>query len=165
MSRFFPHTAYAEDQPFSHAILSTHVLTRGFQAGAAMGPLVALPWYMIRKRTLPLAPTLMRSIGVGSLAGTGLLTVGLAARMWDKEPIEWADRSWRLLENKGQVECDDWSYSGAVMGAAAAALARTNMGWRGILGGTGLGSIVGVGGYMVYRYGIKGGKWEDNKRL
>jgi hypothetical protein len=165
MSRFFPHTAYAEDQPFSHTILATHVLTRGFQAGAVMGPLVALPQYLIRKPTLPLAPTLLRSIGVGSLVGTGLLTVGLTARMWDKEPIEWADRSWRLLENKGQVEVDDWSYGGAVLGAGAATLARSNMGWRGILGGTGLGSIAGVGGYMVYRYGIRGGKWEEDKSL
>lgn len=78
--------------------------------------------------------------------------------MWDKEPIEWADRSWRLLENKSQVEVDDWSYGGAVLGAAAATLAKTNLGWKGFLGGTGLGSLVGVCGYMVYRHGIKGGK-------
>jgi hypothetical protein len=159
MSRFFPHPSYAEDQPFSRTILTTHALTRGFQAGTVMGPLVALPWYFLRKPTLSPAPTLLRSIGVGSLAGTALLTLVLAARMWDKEPIEWADRSWRLLENKGQVEVDDWSYGGAGLGAAATALARTNMGWRGVLSGTGLGSLVGVGGYMVYRHGIKGGKW------
>jgi hypothetical protein len=85
--------------------------------------------------------------------------------MWDKEPIEWADRSWRLLENKGQVEVDDWGYGGAVLGTAAAIFARTNMGWRGVLGGAGLGSLVGVGGYMVYRHGIKGGKWEEDKSL
>jgi hypothetical protein len=165
MSRFFRHPGYAEDQPLSHTILTTHVLTRGFQAGALMGPLAAVPWYFLRRPTLSLAPTLLRSVGVGSLFGTGLLSLGLAARMWDKEPIEWADRSWRLLENKGQVEVDDWSYGGAVLGAAAATLAGTNMGWRGVLGGTGLGSLVGVGGYMVYRHGIKGGKWEEDKSL
>ncbi len=104
-------------------------------------------------------------MGVGSLVGTGLLSTVLAARMWDKEPIEWADRSWRLLENKGQVEVDDWGYSGAILGATAATLAKSNMGWRGILGGTGLGSLIGVGGYMVYRHGINGGKWQDGKSL
>lgn len=77
--------------------------------------------------------------------------------MWGKEPIEWNDRSWRLLENKGQVEVDDWSYGGAIMGAAATVFARTNMGWRGFLGGTGLGSLVGVGGYMVWKHGMH--KW------
>lgn len=170
MSRFFPHPAFAEDQPFPHVILTTHVLTRGFTAGALVGSLIRLPGYFLSKPTSsipagPLSTAVLRSAGVGTVVGTGLLSVVLAVRMWDKEPIEWADRSWRLLENKGQVEVDDWSYSGALLGAAATTLSRRNLGWRGLLGGMGLGSLVGVGGYMGWRYGINGGKWEEDKSL
>jgi hypothetical protein len=167
MSRFFPHPPYAEDQPFSKTILTTHVLHRGFTAGALVGPLIGLPYYYFSKSSVPrtLSSTIFRSAGVGTVVGTGLLSIGLAARMRDKEPIEWSDRSWRLLENKGQVEVDDWSCGGAIMGAAATVAARTNMGWRGLLGGAGLGSLVGVGGYMVWRHGVNGGTWEEDKSL
>jgi hypothetical protein len=165
MSRFFPHPPYAEDQPYSKTILTTHVLSRGFTAGALIGALLSLPSHYIRKPPHSLPTTLIRSAGLGTVIGTSLLSIGLAARMWDKEPIEWKDRSWRLLENKGQVEVDDWSYGGAVMGAAAAVTARTKLGWRGYLGGMGLGSLVGVGGYMVWRHGVNGGKWGEDKSL
>lgn len=37
MSRYFPHTAYAEDQPLSRTILGVHVLTRAHTTGAAVG--------------------------------------------------------------------------------------------------------------------------------
>lgn len=36
MSELFPHTAYAEDQPFPYPTLTTHVLSRGFQSGAPL---------------------------------------------------------------------------------------------------------------------------------
>jgi hypothetical protein len=173
MSRFFPHPGYAEDQPFSHTVLATHVLSRGFQAGAGFGSLLSIPIYLLRKPAsptvprLPFTPLLLRSAGNWSLVGSGLLSLALMGRMWGKEPIEWADRSWRLLENKGQVECDDWGYSGAVLGAAATYFSGSiqRLGWRGFLGGTGLGSLAGVSGYMIWRHGINGGKWEEDKSL
>jgi len=167
MSRFFPHSAYAEDQPYSYTILTTHVLHRGFTSGALVGSFIGLGRHLIRRPAQPLAVTVLRSTGFGAAFGTGFLALGLAGRMWDKTPIEWADRSWRLLENKGQVEVDDWSLGGAALGIAGACF-TPNMakhGWKGIVGGAGWGSLIGVGGYMVYRHGIKGGKWEDDEMV
>lgn len=161
MSRFFHHPAYAEDQPLSKTILTTHVLTRGFQTGAFIGlvaggnRLILSPSY--RAIPIPVAVKLVRSAGVGAVIGTGLLSVGLAARMYGKESIEWNDRSWRLLENQGQVEVDDWSYGGAAVGMARTAVGGLR-GWRPLLGGAGLGSLAGVAGYMIWKYGVNGGR-------
>jgi hypothetical protein len=83
--------------------------------------------------------------------------------MWGREEIEWKDRSWRLLENKGQLECDDWTYPGMVAGLVGVLSSRTGraMGWRGAVGGLGAGSVLGLMGYMGWRYGVKGGKFEE----
>lgn len=80
--------------------------------------------------------------------------------MWGRDDIEWKDRSWRLLENKGQVQCDNWTYPGmaaGLLGVMASASGRA-MGWRGIVGGAGLGSVVGLMGYLGRTYGAKKGK-------
>jgi len=78
-------------------------------------------------------------------------------RMRGREEIEWQDRAWRLLENKGQVECDDWTYPGMALGLAVAASKGKSLGWRGLAGGAGLGGLVGMVGYMGWRYGVKRG--------
>jgi hypothetical protein len=163
MSRFWPHTPYAEDQPFAVPILTTHVFSRGFQGGALLGPIAGTAAYYFSK--LPRAgghsfsTTLLRTTSLTSLAGVGLMAAALVARMHGKEHIEWADRSWRLLENKGQVEVDDWSLGGAVAGAVVTAGRKP--GWLAVTGGGAMGSLVGVGGYLVWRYGIKRGKWDE----
>jgi len=82
-------------------------------------------------------------------------------RMLGREEIEWQDRSWRLIESKGQVECDDWTYSGMAVGAMAFAIRGKALGWRGAVGSVGLGSIGGMLGYMGWRYGVRGGKFEE----
>lgn len=81
--------------------------------------------------------------------------------MWGREEIEWQDRSWRLLENNGQVECDDFTYAGMTGGALAMAMRGQGLGWRGAVGGMGMGSVVGMLGCMGWRYGVKGGKFEE----
>lgn len=89
------------------------------------------------------------------------MVVGLAGRMWGREDIEWRDRSWRLLQNPGQVEVDDWSVIGTAAGMAALAVSKSasDVGVpRRILGGAGIGSVAGTVGYMMWRYGIKGGE-------
>lgn len=169
MSRFWPHTPYAEDQPYSHPILYTHVLTRAVQAGTVVGTGIGTTVFVLRRTGIlkPAFPpttfttTLLRSAGVGSVVGLGLLSVGLPLRMRDQEEIQWRDRSWRLLENKGQVEVDDWTYSGMALGLASAATARGG-GWRAAVGRVSVGSIVGVMGYMGWRYGVNGGKREGD---
>ena len=83
--------------------------------------------------------------------------------MWGREEIEWKDRSWRLLENKGQIEVDTWGYLGIGVGGAALLATRglRGAGWEMGVGSLGLGVTCGVIGYMVFRHGIKGGKWEE----
>jgi len=194
MSRFFPRAEYAEEQRFPKAILATHVLYRGCQAGAGVGALVgsariayssfstrAAPVVLAThvSSTLPIpslhnatgitqphslrnaAPILIRSVSTGALAGTALLTVGLYRTMAGREDIEWADRSWRLLANKGQVEVDDFSLLAAAGGALAGwRVLKGAAVWRGLVGGAGLGSCVGVLGYMGWRHGWNRGVWE-----
>jgi len=82
--------------------------------------------------------------------------------MWGREEIEWKDRSWRLLENKGQVETDDWTYGGMAVGLAATALLKRPVGWATTVGSIGTGSVAGTLGYMGWRYGIHGGKFEED---
>ncbi|KAE8446037.1 hypothetical protein EG329_012545 [Mollisiaceae sp. DMI_Dod_QoI] len=169
MSRFWPHTSYAEDQPLSHTILWTHVLTRAVTAGSIVGSgigtsIVLLRNFNIIKQRIPpssFATTILRSSGTGVVIATGLLCIALPMRMYGKEEIEWNDRSWRLIENRGQVECDDWTYPGMTAGAVAFAMKGQGLGWRSAVGSIGLGSVGGMLGYMGWRYGVKGGKFEE----
>jgi len=173
MSRFFPHTAYAEDQPLSRTILYVHVLTRAVQAGSVVGigigsSLSALRFFNIVKSRIPpstFASTVLRSSGTSALVATGILAVALPMKMWGREGIEWKDRSWRLLENKGQVECDDWTYGTMVLGGLGAVPGYRTFGWRGAVGSIGLSSVAGMLGYMGWRYGMKGGKFDEEKTL
>lgn len=57
-------------------------------------------------------PMLMRSTGLGSLAGAAVMAITLAGMMYAKTEIEWQDRAWRLLENEGQRGVDEWSLGG-----------------------------------------------------
>ncbi|GAB7326827.1 hypothetical protein MBLNU13_g10760t1 [Cladosporium sp. NU13] len=167
MSRFFPHTDYAEDQPMSRTILFTHVLYRGFQTGAIVGQSLKLARSLFTKSAiLPnetiLASTL-RSTGVGALTGTALMIPAVYMRMYGREEIEWKDRSWRLLESESQKAVDDFSGIGTVVGALFGARqivshqsARTKV--FKVAGGAGVGSIAGVVVYLSWWYGLKGGK-------
>lgn len=164
MQTLWPHSDYAEDQRLARTILSTHVAHRGFQTGAILGSAVgAGRWTFARWRTgtaAAFAPTLLKSVGVGAAVGTGIIMLGLPFRMWNREEIEWQDRSWRLLENRGQVEVDRWSVAGTLAGAAAGAWRVSTVrsfGWRGWVGAIGLGNLTGVAGYMIWRYGIHRG--------
>ncbi|KAE8375741.1 hypothetical protein BDV26DRAFT_8386 [Aspergillus bertholletiae] len=195
LSTFWPHTEYAEDQPFPKLVLTGHVLDRSFQAGALLGSSVGL----IRVGLLAYRPTsnnkfytrfivppgstpaalLMRSTGTGAVIGFGAMAAMLPYYLVKWEPIEWQDRSWRLLENPGQVEVDTWGFGGGVVGLAVLlAMARRNgrifqltgheeastvallraLGWRNACASAGMGSLMGVLGYLGWRYGIMGGK-------
>ncbi len=80
---------------------------------------------------------------------------------------EWRDRSWRLSVNEGQVEVDDFSLVGAVGGVVVATTMRMVPTTGGatrvaamltVAGSAGLGTMAGVAGYMIWRYGVQGGK-------
>ena len=173
MSRYFPHTPYAEDQPLSRTILTTHVLTRGATAGtfvslALLAGRRTVGWLRSAPVPAPSAAHVLRSAGTGALWGVGLLGLALVGRMWGRQDIEWKDRSWRLLENQGQVETDDWTYGGAVAGLVGAAVsarrgggaaAAASLTARELLGGVGVGTAAGTVGYMLWRYGVHRGKF------
>ncbi|KAJ5805218.1 hypothetical protein N7474_011105 [Penicillium riverlandense] len=151
MSYFYPTAEYEEDQPLARTILTTHVLSRGFQLGSAIGLLNSGAAVLFKRRSMT-APFLLRSAGTGGLIGTGIVGVGLIARMWGREEIEWKDRSWRLRYNTGQVAVDNWSEPAAALGVLAVASRRLTGpvigGWRGLAGGAGIGSLVGIIGCM-----------------
>ena len=77
--------------------------------------------------------------------------------MWGREDIEWKDRSWRILVNKGQNQEDDWSLGGIVLGAVGMGLVARGRGgfamgipmWRAILGGAATGSVLGTVGHVL----------------
>lgn len=151
MSYFFPTAEYAEDQPLARTILATHVLSRGFQLGSAIGLLNSGAAFLFKRQRIT-APSLLRSAGTGGIIGTGIVGVGLVARMWGREEIEWKDRSWRLRYNSGQVAIDNWSEPAAALGVLAVASrglqGQVTGGWRGLVGGAGIGSLVGIVGCM-----------------
>src|SRR5688572_9049916 len=99
MSRFFPHSAFAEDQPLPKTILTVHVLTRGLTMGTLIsGAILSTRQIVTRWRPHPPAaflPRLISGAATGSILGVGLSGVALVARMWGREGIEWQDRSWR----------------------------------------------------------------------
>lgn len=170
MSPIWTHPPYAEDQLHSTPILITHVLFRGFQTGAMIGPALGSLRYALPliRTTSParasLVSVLLRSTGTGAVVGTVLAGVGLVSRMWGREEIEWKDRAWRLLENRGQVEVDKWSVVGVVLGGMEWVWRTGGVGggrWRRRIGSLGMGSTAGVLGYMVWRHGVHGGKWEE----
>jgi hypothetical protein len=154
MSHFFPKATYAEDQPLATTILATHVLYRGFQTGAALGPLTRAALSLRTKSPLT-STSLLRAAGTGGVVGTGVLSVMLIGRMWGREEIEWKDRSWRLMNHKGQVAIDDWSQVGGVLGAGLGAARVGVLGWRGVVGAAGVGSLVGVVGCLGFGW-VKG---------
>jgi hypothetical protein len=154
MTSLFPHTQYAEDQPLYHTILTGHVIYRGFQTGAIIGLATGVARSLYNggdSKTVASSKSpasIVRSVGFGSTIGGGLLAVILPVYMMGKTDIEWKDRSWRLLENKGQVAVDDWSGIGALLGVGSLALRGSSfpiaLGWKEVMGRAALGSIAGI---------------------
>jgi hypothetical protein len=58
------------------------------------------------------------------------------------------------------MECDVWTYAGMIAGAIASSKFKD---WRGSFGGAGLGSVVGIIGYIVWRYGVNGGVFKESE--
>ena len=170
MASLFSHPPYAEDQPYARSILTFHVLRAGAATGSLISILTATASTLYhQERTLSaFAPRLIVHSARGIAAGVLLSGLALAGRMRGKEDIEWKDRAWRLIENKGQSQLDFWIVDGGVLGAVATVVAAK----RGIipgmagkmgtlaLGGAGVGMTVGTIDYMVWRYGIRGGRFD-----
>ncbi|KAF3045257.1 hypothetical protein E8E11_000380 [Didymella keratinophila] len=155
MTSLFPHPQYAEDQPSAHAILYLQVL----RASAMTFSFLSLPHTgisilssQVQHQPITVNTVLSknlsnsgRSLILGAVAGVAM-TWG---RMRGKSEVEWQDRSWRLLENKGEIYTD-WETIGATGVGALAGVAAARRGvvplsaGRAALGGAGFGLGSGV---------------------
>ena len=161
MASLLPHPLYAEHQPHARTILTTHVTHRSFQTGALLGLTSSLVRHLFSRPS-----SAFRSTGTGASVGLALGIPLTFARMRGRSEIEWRDRAWRLLENRGQVEVEGWSLLGSVGGAVAVAAREGRWAsgkgkWvraRMLAGGAGMGNLVGVLGYLGWRYGVEGGE-------
>lgn len=157
MNRITNHPAYAEDQPHAQILLTVHVLHRAITLGSIFGVLYGGGRFAFSSSTravTTLPSILLRSTSTGVLVASGINALALAGRMYGREEIEWKDRSWRLLENQGQNQTDEWSAAGMVGGAVGGVAVGRSVGvaaWRGALGGAGAGSIMGVVAMMAWR--------------
>lgn len=162
MTSLFPHPQYAEDQPNAQAILYLHVI----RASAMSFSFLAIPFTGIsllasrlRKQPITLDTVLSRILlnsGRGLVLGAVAGATMTWGRMRGKEEIEWQDRSWRLLENQGEV-LTDWETIGATGVGAFAGVAVARRGavplsiGQAALGGAGFGSGTGVS-FMIGSY-------------
>ncbi|RAO67237.1 uncharacterized protein BHQ10_003249 [Talaromyces amestolkiae] len=197
MSEFpWPHPTHAEDQPYAKSLLYIHVFHRGFEAGGLIGSLYgSYKLYrhnqQIQKPSLAPAPApasasasasssaLIKNTGMrtifyptvarSSLIGAGATMLLLTGRMRGTEDVEWQDRSWRLLENEGQVMHDLYADVGAAVGAAAGVASvvanrlPVSVMVREVVGRAGLGAVVGFVGCEVVRgYRLFTAKGGDN---
>ncbi|KAF3941673.1 hypothetical protein ABW19_dt0207778 [Dactylella cylindrospora] len=154
LDALYPTTDYAEDQRLFHTILLTHVVQRGIPIGTVVSSVIPLTSRYILRRasTLPLSTQLLRSTSTGFLVTSAVMVGMTYGRMWGREEIEWKDRSWRLLRNKGQTELDDFSVAGGMLGAIAGGLGHGALPlWRGVLGGAGYGMLAGTVVYAVWK--------------
>ncbi|KAF9698578.1 hypothetical protein EKO04_003815 [Ascochyta lentis] len=155
MTSLFPHPPYAEDQPNAHAILYLHVMRASAMTFTFLSlPLTGVTILASRLRrhhvttTAAMSRTLLNS-GRGLVLGTVAGAAMTRSRMRGREEIEWQDRSWRLLENKGEVDTD-WETiagtgAGAVVGVVAARRGVVPVGMgKAVLGGAGVGLSSGV---------------------
>ncbi|KAF1963172.1 hypothetical protein CC80DRAFT_521992 [Byssothecium circinans] len=167
MTSLFPHPPYAEDQPYARTILYLHTFRAGAMTGSFI-PIFTAPIavYLSSRNAAPRNPNPRTPLSVqllqrhlvhssrGLVAGGIFGLVATAGRMYGREEIEWKDRSWRLLQNRGQEVTDLVAFGGAGLGAVVGGMvARSRVGGiggvRAVLGGTGVGMSFGVLYMMV----------------
>lgn len=156
--------AYAEEQPYSRAILITHVIHRGFNMWSILGTGATLAWAGYKRPPLStLYPTLLAGAARGGIFGLGFGALAVTGRMWGRDLVEWQDRSWRLLGHATQNSTDHWSLVGAAAGAVASGTVyestakQLSMGTR-LMGGAALGSTLGIVAMLVSRPLLKAPK-------
>ncbi|KAF3902388.1 hypothetical protein ABW20_dc0104727 [Dactylellina cionopaga] len=156
LNSLYPTSDYAEEQPLGRFILTTHVVHRTFPIAAIISSAIPLTSrYILRRpatQAIPVSTLLLRSNATGFLIG-GVIGLGMTfGRMWNRDDIEWKDRSWRLLRNKGQTQLDDFSAAGLTVGAVAGVAQRGSLPlWRGAVGGAGLGALAGLFAFVLWK--------------
>lgn len=135
MDLFIQPTTAAEDLLYAKTILNVHVIHRGYNMWSFIGLGSALgvgAWKALRSSSKtastspiitnpsPLLQRILRYSARGSLVGILFGAAAVTGQMWGRSPIEWQDRSWRLLHNQTQNQTDHWSIAGAAIGAISA---------------------------------------------
>ncbi|CAK4077982.1 unnamed protein product [Aphanomyces euteiches] len=135
-----------EEQQFAKEVLYAHVMARSVQLCAGLataGTLASIPFV---QQSIPIVTRVLTNNSRAVLVGLVVGPVMTFGRMQDQTLVDWQDRSWRLLQNPGQNNVDIGMTAGAIVCAAAAAVAtnRPHIATR-ILGGAGIGSVAGLG--------------------
>ncbi|PVI05987.1 hypothetical protein DM02DRAFT_610323 [Periconia macrospinosa] len=168
MTSLYPQAPYAEDQPHAHQVLYLHTARAGAMIGSFVSLLTATTSTLLSHRKhnpspLPvpfrtnLTHTFLTHAPHGLLAGALFGVTATFAQMRGRQEVEWQDRSWRLLGNKGEVWTDWVAVGGAGLGGVVGGMAGSRgkgIGMaRGVLGGVGVGMAAGVV-FMVGRMGL-----------
>ncbi|KAJ1555648.1 hypothetical protein HK405_015108 [Cladochytrium tenue] len=151
MNRVFATRDLTEDQDNAHLILHLHVASRSAMLLSAVGSVAAVgaaTAAAVRRRPALLFRRLARYNAAAAVLGPAalgpLMTEG---RMRGRAEIEWQDRSWRILLNRGQNAMDTGSAVGAVVGAAVVpALLPASLGvgtLTAVLAGAAIGNLAG----------------------
>lgn len=155
MASLYSQAVYAEDQQNARPILYLHVM-RASAMSFTFISLFRFPASFLNARyrktsvaTSAVAARTLRSSGRAFVIGSIVGALATWGRMRGKEDIEWQDRAWRILENKGEVKTD-WVAVGATSVGAVAGYTAARKGQiplsvgKAILGGAGVGSAVGI---------------------
>jgi hypothetical protein len=154
MDSLFEHGSYAEDQKNARSILYLHVM-RASSMSFTFISLLRLPLSLVvaryNKRPINMSKLIahtLQSSGRAFALGTAVGALATWGRMRDREEIEWQDRAWRILENKGENQTD-WVTMGGVGAGAVAGVVAARRGampasvGSAMLGGAGVGSSIG----------------------
>jgi hypothetical protein len=165
MDALFRQAPYAEDQTDAHSILYLHVV-RASTMSFAFISLLRFPISIVRARysKIPvmmsaLTSKILRSSGRAGALGAAVGALATWGRMRGREEIEWQDRAWRIIGNKGENQTD-WATMGGVGAGAVAGIVAAR---RGVIpaslgsamgGGAAAGSAVGKKALACYLSGI-----------
>jgi hypothetical protein len=154
MDSLFQETSYAEDQKNAHSILYLHVM-RASSMSFTFISLLRFPLSLVVARynrrpiDMPkLVARILQSSGWAFALGTAVGALATWGRMRGREEMEWQDRAWRILENKGENQTDWVTMGGVGAGTVAGVLAArrgaipASVG-NAMLGGAGVGSSIG----------------------
>jgi hypothetical protein len=139
MLDLFPVAKFPKDQEYSMEMVYLHGILKGLQAGPLVGMAVGLPIALIRRN-----PRIFyNNLSFSTLLGPGLVSGLVYSRMKGQEFIGFQERAWRLQRHRNQNLSDYCSVAGMVLGTVL-------VGPRiGFLAGLGLGSVAGLGGFVI----------------
>lgn len=139
-------------------------------AGSLLGISSGLLYGVVAKlRGKPFTRSCLGKFGLyGNLIGLTAAFSFAYYRLRNADEFGWKDRAWRLQRNIEQQRCDIWATSFGLVGALCSTYAYKKAGSTGSLGlrmvgGFSMGTIMGIGAFLVYISLISKKKKEDEK--